>query len=223
MTEKRISLLQKVKNSFSKQKIPEKTELMIAGIDSLGELRLSLDSEIAESEALAEELERKIANVGLEVDEKKDDIREGACFSEHAKLATLRAIKRLSSQLESFNRRLKIYQDNIDLHYIILHQVDEMEAMEMKAIKKDQIDHISVDYEEKLEKHRDLMNAVRSTASEGYDDVTEMKELAKIEAGIMKEKEEEEEKKLRPSLDDVIKEKKEPRYEDFKDYREFEQ
>ena len=185
------SLLGKIKNLFSRGKVPEKTEMLISGVDSVLELRNALDKEITENEVYAGQVDRELLKIGEQVEDQKAQIKSGG-LNERAKIGALRTIKRLNGRIQSYERRLKILQDNIDLHFTILNQVDEMEAMEMKAVKREQIEEIAVDYEEHLEKHRDFVNAVRSSVPDSdYEDMLEKKELAELEASIMAEKDEE--------------------------------
>ena len=236
--EARPSLISRIKTSiFGRGKVPEKTELMITSVESVDELRRSLDDEITENEVNAGQLERELEKLGVQIDEHKDHIRGGG-LSERAKITALRAIKRLQTKIKSYERRLKILQDNIDIHFTILNQIDEMEAMEMKAIKREQIDEIAVDYEERSEKHRDFVDAVRSSVSEqGYEDLQEQQELAELEASIMAELEapvaeaaaeplaEAEVASRRPSLDapiEAVEEAREEAREDAAPRRELE-
>jgi hypothetical protein len=181
-------LIHKIKNMFSRGKVPEKTEMLISGVDSVGELRLALDKEITENEVYAGQVDRELLKIGEQVEDQKSLVKSGT-LNERAKINALRTIKRLQGRVQSYERRLKILQDNIDLHFTILNQVDEMEAMEMKAVKREQIEEIAVDYEERLEKHRDFVTAVRSSVPDSdYEDMLEKKELADLEASIMAEK-----------------------------------
>lgn len=180
-------LLAKIKNFFGRGGVPEETQMLISGVNSISELRRKLDEVITENEVNAGQIERQLLTLGEQIEESKNAIKSGSLI-ERAKINALRAIKRLNTRVQSSERRLKIYQDNIDLHYQILNQVDEMEAMELKAIRKEQVDEIALDYEEHREVHRDLVNAVRSTLGEpGYEDLLEKQELAKLEADIMAE------------------------------------
>jgi len=183
-------LLAKIKGLFGSGAVPEKTELMIAGVSSIDELRQALDQEILNNEVNLGQIEREQEKIGAQIEEQKDRIRGGS-LNDRAKSNALRGIKRLQSRSDSYERRLKIFRDNIDLHYAVLNKIDEMEAMELKAIDRDQIDEIAVDYEERLEEHRDIVNAgrVASESSTDYEDLAEQRELEDLERLIMAETE----------------------------------
>lgn len=217
------SLLSKIKGVFGRGKVPEKTEMLISGVDSVLELRNALDKEITENEVYAGQVDRELLKIGEQVEDQKAQIKSGG-LNERAKINALRTIKRLNGRIQSYERRLKILQDNIDLHFTILNQVDEMEAMEMKAVKREQIEEIAVDYEERLEKHRDFVTAVRSSVPDSdYEDMLEKKELAELEASIMAEKEDE--NKELEELEHEIMRKKEPvrQEEDLEDLEDLEE
>ena len=64
-----------------------------------------------------------------------------------------------------------------------------MQAMEMKRVNQAQIEEIAVDYEERLDAHRDIIGAAR--AAEGldsnYESTAEARELAALEREILAE------------------------------------
>ena len=68
-------------------------------------------------------------------------------------------------------------------------RITEMEAMELKKVTQEQIEEISVDYDEKIEKHRDIMAAARAASGlEGvYEDSAEQAELMALEREILAE------------------------------------
>lgn len=180
-------LLARIKSMFKRGEVPEKTEMIISGVESVHELRRALDDEITENEVYAGQVERELEKIGDQIEDKKALIKAGES-NERAKINHLRAIKRLKQRADSYERRLKILQDNIDLHLAVLHRIDEMEAMEMKAIQREQIEEIAVDYDERSEAHRELVNVVRSAEIEpDYEDLLEKKELAELEAEILAE------------------------------------
>lgn len=173
---------------FGAGKVPEKTQMLISGVESVEELRFALDEEITRNEVLAGQIERELAALGEQMEQDKDRIKAGK-LTDREKIAALRNIKRLQRKVSSSERRLKIYEDNVDIHATILSQVEEMEAMEMKAIKRSQVEEIAVDYEERQETHREFVAAVRSSVPDSdYEDLLEKKELADLEAMIMAEK-----------------------------------
>jgi hypothetical protein len=182
-----MSLLERIKNVFSRSSLPEETQLLIAGVRDVDELRLELDKIATRNEVEAREIEREIEKLGKAEEAHKGRIT-GGTLSEREKLSILREIKRLRRRMDSLERRHRIHQDNIDLHLGLFDRITEMQAMELKKVTQGQIEEITVDYEERLEKHRDIMSVAKAaSATEGYEDTRERKELAALEAEILKE------------------------------------
>ena len=183
-----MSLLDRVKRLFSKNPLPEETMLLINGVHDVNELRSGLDEIATRNEVEAREIEREIEKLAKMETQHKQTVAGGA-LSEREKLSTLREIKRLRRRMDSLEKRHRIHQDNIDLHLGLFDRISEMQAMEMKRVNQAQIEEIAVDYEERLDAHRDIIGAAR--AAEGldsnYESTAEARELAALEREILAE------------------------------------
>ncbi len=183
-----MSLLERIKGMFSRAPLPEETKLLLSGVSNVEELRAGLDSIATENEVEARGIEREIEKLGRQELSHKERVMAGQ-LADREKMSALREIKRLRRRMDSLEKRHRIHQDNIDLHLGIFDRISEMQAMELKRVNQTQIEEIAVDYEEKLEKHRDILNAAR--AAQGLDsqldDSAERKELAALERQILAE------------------------------------
>jgi hypothetical protein len=183
-----MSLLQKIKGLFSRGTLPEETHLLLSGVADVAELRRGLDEIVTRNEVEARDIEREIDKLArLEADQKERIA--GGDLSKREKTNTLREIQRLRRRMNSLEKRHRIHQDNIDLHLGLFDRITEMEAMELKKVTQSQIEEIAVDYDEKLDKHRDIMHAARAAAGldPEYEDQQELAELAALEREILKE------------------------------------
>jgi hypothetical protein len=183
-----VGLLDKIKAVFTREKIPEETKLLLSGVTDVAALRRGLDEIITRNEVERRVVERECDKLGKIEDEEKGKIREGQ-LNDREKLNSLRYIKRLGRRIESYEKRQKIHEENVDLHQALMDRIDEMEAMELKAVKQEQIEEIAVDYEERLEKHREVVAAgkVVQDMEADYDDVSERRELEALEKQILQE------------------------------------
>lgn len=183
-----MSLLERIKGMFSRAPLPEETKLLLSGVSNVEELRAGLDAIATENEVEARGIEREIEKLGRQELSHKERVMAGQ-LADREKMSALREIKRLRRRMDSLEKRHRIHQDNIDLHLGIFDRISEMQAMELKRVNQTQIEEIAVDYEEKLEKHRDILNAAR--AAQGLDsqldDSAERKELAALERQILAE------------------------------------
>jgi hypothetical protein len=183
-------LLDRIKRLFTKGPLPEETMLLINGVHDVDELRSGLDEIATRNEVEAREIEREIEKLArMETGHKETIAQSGASLAEREKMSTLREIKRLRRRMDSLEKRHRIHQDNIDLHLGLFDRISEMQAMEMKRVNQAQIEEIAVDYEERLEQHRDIVGAAR--AAEGldsnYESSAERRELAALEREILAE------------------------------------
>jgi hypothetical protein len=183
-----MGLLDKIKGYFTKETIPDETRLLLSGVENIHELRRGLDEIVTRNEVELKEVEREIDKLEkIEVSEK--DRVKGGQLTEREKLNALRYVKRLRARMDSYQKRHKIHQENIDLHLALLDRIDEMEAMELKAIKQEQIEEIAVDYEERVEKHKEIVAAGRIATEHppNFEDAAEKRELEALEREIMGE------------------------------------
>lgn len=184
-----MSLLDRIKGLFSRAQLPEETQLLLSGVADVGELLTGLDEITTRNEVEARTIEREIEKLSRMETSHKEKITGGEMI-EREKLTTLREIQRLRRRMDSLEKRHRIHQDNIDLHLGLFDRISEMQAMELKRVNQNQIEEIAVDYEEKLEKHRDIMTAAK--AAEGvdpsrYEDSVEKQALAALEREILAE------------------------------------
>lgn len=183
-----MSLLDKIKAMFSRNALPEETRLLLSGVEDVDALRRGLDEIATRNEVEAREIEREIDKLANNEGGLKERVAGGS-LNEREKLSVLREIQRLRRRMDSLEKRHRIHQDNIDLHLGLFDRISEMQAMELKRVTQGQIEEIAVDYEERLDKHKDIMNSAR--AAEGlepnYADTTERRELAALEAEILSE------------------------------------
>jgi len=183
-----VSLLEKIKGMFGKQPLPEETRALLSGVADVDALREGLDGIVTSNEVEARNIEREINQLAQNETNHKAKIQTGDP-SQREKLNVLREIKRLRRRMDSLEKRHRIHQDNIDLHLGLFDRISEMQAMELKKVSQAQIEELSADYDEALDKHRDLMATARAAAGlEGvYEDSAEQAELAALEAEILAE------------------------------------
>lgn len=182
------SLLEKIKGLFSRSSLPDETRLLLTKVKDVEELRSGLDQIATQNEVEARQIERDIEKLAKMEASHKERILGGG-VSEREKLSALREIRRLRRRMDSLEKRHRIHQDNIDLHLGLFDRITEMQAMELKKVNQDQIEEIAVDYEEKLEKHRDIMNAARVAHGMDHEleDSSERKALQDLEREIRAE------------------------------------
>jgi hypothetical protein len=212
-----MGLLDKLKGFFTKETMPDETRLLLAGVENVSELRRGLDEIVTRNEVELKEVEREIDKLEKIELAEKDKVKAGT-LAAREKDNTLRYIKRLRTRMDSYQKRHKIHQENIDLHLALLDRIDEMEAMELKAVKQEQIEEIAVDYEERIEKHKEIVSAGKVAAEHepsALHDASERKELDALEQEILGEdgEPEEEAKKAEEPETEKVSEPEKPKVE----------
>jgi len=209
-----VSLLEKIKGLFGKTPLPEETRVLLSGVGDVDELRRGLDEIVTRNEVEARDIEREIEKLARMETAQKERIG-GGDLNKREKTNILREIKRLRRRMDSLEKRHRIHQDNIDLHLGLFDRITEMQAMEMKAVNQAQIEELSADYDEKLESHRDLVATGKAASGmeDLYEDSAEQAELAALEAEILAELGDTEEREDEVELDDEP-EAKEPAAEE---------
>ena len=194
-----MGFLDKIKGLFTRETMPDETRLLLAGVENVHELRRGLDEIVTRNEVELKEVEREIDKLEKIEFAEKDKIKAGT-LTEREKANTLRYVKRLRTRMDSYQKRHKIHQENIDLHLALLDRIDEMEAMELKAVKQEQIDEIAIDYQERFEKHKEIVNASKAAHDHepSYEDAAERRELEALEKEILAETPEGEEAAKEP-------------------------
>ncbi|MGE0707143.1 MAG: hypothetical protein AB7N76_16990 [Planctomycetota bacterium] len=183
-----MSLLDKIKSLFGRTALPEETRVLLSGVADVEELRQGLDEIVTRNEVEARDIEREIEKLARMENAQKERI-QGGSLNDREKTNILREIKRLRRRMDSLEKRHRIHQDNIDLHLGLFDRITEMQAMEMKKVSQAQIEELSADYDEAMEKHRDLMATARAASGMEslYEDSAEQAELAALEAEILAE------------------------------------
>lgn len=180
--------LERIKNLFAKkQNIPEDTRKKINDVENVAKLLQVLDNIATENEIQAREVERETEKLlQLEEFHKEQVLKQD--LGEREKLNTLREIKRYRRRIDSLDRRHKIHQENIDLHLGLYDKIYEIRAMELKHVSQIEIEEIAVEYDEKLEKHRDILTSMH-TSNENLPKLGsyEKKELEDLEKELLKE------------------------------------
>lgn len=106
-------------------------------------------------------------------------------------IARKMALRRINGRRKRLNRLEKIvsiYHDNIDLHFTLSDRLEEARISGIKTITTDQLNELTLDYQEKAQEHDEIVKSARdllSTSSE--PDEPELRELAKefgIEIGV---------------------------------------
>src|SRR5205085_11337012 len=117
-----MGLLDKIKGLFTREAVPDETRLLLEGVENIHELRRGLDEIVTRNEVELKEVEREIDKLEKIELAEKEKVKVGQ-LTEREKLNTLRYVKRLRTRMDSYQKRHKIHQENIDLHLALLDRI----------------------------------------------------------------------------------------------------
>jgi hypothetical protein len=180
-----LTLLEKLKNLFNRDEIPDETKQIFDSAKTPTDLLRGLDMLLTRNEVEAKELNDEITKIEEQCVGEEDAIRAGA-LPERQKRNALMKIKRLRKTMDNYEGRLRIYERNMNLHLNLIGKIQQMEAMKLGGVDEQQIDKIVMEFEEKLEKYADVMNAaeVHEGKSATFS-AKEDRELKTLEAEIV--------------------------------------
>ncbi|GEM_PF-3031957 len=183
-----MNILEKVKNLFRSEGIPDEAKSVLDGAQSTKDLLTRLDGVLTRNEMEFNKLKKEIDRVVAILQEEEGKIKD-ADLQGRQKRYTLQYIKRLRSHLDNLDHRMTIYDKNINLHIQLIGKIQDMEAMALRGVDEKQIDRIIMEFEDHVGKYMDVVHAGEA----GFEATTsiaerEDKELAKIERELLGEK-----------------------------------
>lgn len=172
-----MGLWERIKEALS----PEQRAIVVDH-KNIEELSLALERMATENGVAARAVMRDIDRLEREEERLKTEALAPET-SRRAKEYALREIRRVRRRIASADKKLKVFTGNIELHQGILDRVDELRAMDLKHVNQSQIEDVAIDYEDKRDAHRDVVQSAQ--AAQGYesglDEEVDRKELDALE------------------------------------------
>jgi hypothetical protein len=185
-----VTLLEKLKALFNRDEIPDEAKLIFDSAKTPADLLRGLDELLTRNEVEAKELNEEITKTEMLAQDEEDKVRTGN-LPERQKRQALLHVKRLRKQMDNYEGRLRIYERNMNLHLNLIGKIQQMEAMKLGGVDESRIDQIVMDFEEKLEKYADIMNAAEAhEAKSTVVSAREERELRDLEDEITGRKKE---------------------------------
>jgi hypothetical protein len=180
-----MTLLEKLRGLFSREEVPDEAKALFAKARTHTDLLKGLDELITRNEMEAKEINEEIVKVEETGREEEEKIREGS-LPERQRRSTLLHIKRLRTQMDLYESRLRIYERNMDLLQRLMGKIQQMEAMKLSGIDEAKIDEIALAFDEKREKYEDLIasSQAHEVGKVGLS-AREDRELSQLEAEIL--------------------------------------
>ncbi|MCU0722601.1 MAG: hypothetical protein MUC63_03105 [Planctomycetes bacterium] len=180
-----MNILEKLKSLFSREDIPEEAKSAFSGAKSTSELLGGLDAVATRNEIESNKVKKEIDRVDAVLTEEETKIRGGSLEGRQKKYS-LQYIKRLRAHLENLDRRMDIYDKNINLCIQLIGKVQDMEAMALRGVDEPTIDRIIMEFEDQVGKYMDVVNAGEA-GFEGASNLSERhdKELDRLERELL--------------------------------------
>lgn len=143
-----------------------------------------LDRNLTKNEIATEKVRKDARN--LEQLEKKEcEKLASGTLSKNEELFTLQTIKKIRMQLKHLEKRMSIYQKNIDLNLNLISKLENIKAMKMKGIEEENIDDIVNTFEEEFDIYTDVVNHPDLQEFDMQTDKEDEKSLALLKEEIL--------------------------------------
>ncbi|MHC4390808.1 MAG: hypothetical protein ACYS22_05750 [Planctomycetota bacterium] len=181
-----MSLLSQLKKLFTRQEIPEETRKLFDSSRSTHDLLRGLDDLLTRNEVEFKELDYEIQKLEALEKAEIDKIKTGEVGGRQKRNVLLH-VRRLRKQLDNYEKRLRIYDRNMNLHLSLISKIQDVEAMQLKGVSEQRIDAIIMGFEENLEKYNETMSAAHVLDGTKAMQVSsqEERELAALESELL--------------------------------------
>lgn len=180
-------ILEKLKQLFSRSTVPEEMQSVFASARSVKQLLTSLDELLRQNSLERAKVVRETDEIekAKALEEKK--IAEGRVLGRMER-NTLSRIRQLESRLTNLDRRVRIYDRNIELQNNLIAKIQDVQAMQLNGVDEKQIEDILVEWEERFDDFMRVGEAARALAGEKSSiEEQEREELARLKEKIMAE------------------------------------
>lgn len=155
-----MKLMDRLKALFLRSDIPAETRDAFARASTPAELVRILEDLSGRNGIELKRAEQDLFAVSEALGTEEARIRQGG-LAQVVKTSVLRTIERLRKQRDNLDARASIFNGNINLHLNLIARIQEMEAMELRGVKEDDIDEILTDVQEELQEYRRDIQAGR--------------------------------------------------------------
>lgn len=173
-----------IKRWFRKSPLTPEAEKVIDGAGGPKELLAGLDGLITRNELAVRGIHREIEALEAVERVEKDRIR-GGDLPDRSRNNVLRRIQRLRTQMDGLEERLRIYNRNIQLQVQLIGRVQALDAMQLRGVDEETIEHILSSYEEQLDLYRDVLGLEEVSDHEIQSAWDDSAELAQLESEIL--------------------------------------
>lgn len=180
----RKSSWETIKGWFRRTPLTPEAERVMEGAQGPKELLEGLDALITRNELAVRGIHKEIE--ALESVEKAEQERiRSRELPERSRNNVLRRIQRLRTQMDGLEERLRIYNRNIQLQVQLIGRVQALDAMQLRGVDEETIEHILTSYEEQLDLYRDVLGLDEVTDHELRSAWDDSEELAQLESEIL--------------------------------------
>lgn len=178
-------ILEKLKQIFGRTSLPEETRNVFSSARSVKQLLTSLDEILRQNNLERAKVIREIDDLEKAVALEEKKIAEGT-LSGRAERNVLSRIKQLNMRLSNLDRRVRIFDRNIELHNNLIARIQDVQAMQLTGVDEKQIENIILEWDERFDEFMREGEAARALAAEhALLEDSEEKELAALKDKIL--------------------------------------
>lgn len=175
---------EKIKGWFQRAPLTPEAERVLSNSQSPRELLQGLDELITRNEMAVRGIHREIEALEAIERTEQERIRSGS-LPDRSQKNVLRRIQRLRTQMDGLEERLQIYNRNIRLQVQLIGRVQALDAMQLRGVDEETIEHILSAYEEHLDEYQEILGLEDETDAEAGAIWDDSASLAALEAEIL--------------------------------------
>jgi hypothetical protein len=161
-------LIDRLKQILGAAPLPPEARARLGGVSSLREGVGQLDELITANEVEFRELQSELENLERLLEEEERKAGAGGAGKRTARVARLR-VEQLERHADALEERLKIHDANLRVQIALLGKLQTLDAMELRGLDERQVDSITLDFEEELERYRTVLDAAGLDAEEAAE------------------------------------------------------
>lgn len=175
---------EKIKGWFQRAPLTPEAERVLSNSQNPRELLQGLDELITRNEMAVRGIHREIEALEAIERTEQERVRSGA-LPDRSQKNVLRRIQRLRTQMDGLEERLQIYNRNIRLQVQLIGRVQALDAMQLRGVDEETIEHILSAYEEHLDEYQEILGLEDETDTEAGAIWDDSASLAALEAEIL--------------------------------------
>lgn len=156
-------LIDRLKRILSTAPVSQETRAELAKASTIREGIERLDDLITANELEFRTLQKELEELERRLQEEEEQVETEGLGRRSARVARMR-VEQLERHADTMEHRLKIHDANLRLQVALLGKLQALEAMDLRGLDEQQVDSITLDFEEELKEYTAVLDAAEIAA-----------------------------------------------------------